>query len=102
MRIVDLSQLGALIEGPCRLRPGGAAYLCFAVDGEENSMACHVVRCCVSAVTIAAGLCYRAALAFERPIRLPVLWDPAGYSVPDGRPGNGVQRGSGYPTTEGE
>jgi len=68
--VVDLSTTGVLIEGRCRLRPGGAAGICLDLANGEETFPCRVVRCHVFAVNGREGVCYRAALAFERPLAL--------------------------------
>ena len=76
--VVDCSTGGVLIEGPCRLRPGGMVDICLDLSGREAAHRCRVVRCYVSAVHGLEGVCYRAALRFEVP---PALGAPSG---PDG------------------
>jgi hypothetical protein len=68
--VVDLSTAGALIEGPCRLRPGAAVSTWLELSGQPVVHACRVVRCHVSAVHGAEGVSYRAALRFDQPLAL--------------------------------
>lgn len=68
--IVDVSATGVLIEGRCRLRPGGVAVIRLELADEAGALSCRVVRCHVSAVGGQEGVCYRAALAFPQPLVL--------------------------------
>jgi len=70
--VVDLSTAGVLIEGRCRLRPGGAVGICLDLADGEGALPCRVVRCHVSATDGQEGVCYRAALVFEEPLALGV------------------------------
>ncbi len=68
--IVDLSAAGALVEGRCRLRPGATLVLSCSSPEGGRSVACRVIRCQVSSLHGAAGLSYRAALAFDDPLTM--------------------------------
>ncbi len=65
VRLVDLSDRGALIEGMARLLPGAHIELhLFGVEGRRTVRA-RVVRSHVSALDWSSGVRYRAALEFD-------------------------------------
>jgi hypothetical protein len=70
IRVVDLSDGGALIEGLARLMPGSTIELHILGLATRHTIRGQVLRCYVSAIG-PAGVSYRAALGFERPF-LPV------------------------------
>ena len=94
--VLDVCELGALVEGSDRLRPGAAASLNLILDGEERTVSCHVVWCRVSSLSKDTGVCYRAGLVFDRPIGLPEAQHPGGYRIPTRVAARGTDRGSDY------
>ena len=80
--VVNLSESGALVEAGLRCKPGARCELVMA-DGEgESVVRARVLRCFVARLT-AATVRYRTALAFERPVPLPVSAPlETGYEVP--------------------
>jgi hypothetical protein len=57
-----------LVEGPCRLRPGGVVSVSFGLYTGGQAMKCIVTRCHVTAVGGTDGVRYQAGLAFEEPL----------------------------------
>jgi hypothetical protein len=72
MCLVNLSSMGALVEGPSRLRPGSIVSAAFGVPPEERVVKCRVTRCVVAALGGASGISYQAGLAFEAPQEVAV------------------------------
>lgn len=70
VRVVDLSNGGALVEGLVRLMPGSPIELHVLCLDARHTVRGRVLRCYVSAIG-PAGVCYRAALGFERPFCPP-------------------------------
>jgi hypothetical protein len=77
--LIDLSPGGALIEGDRRLLPGSPVDLHIQSGDRHASMRGFVLRCCVVRVR-PASICYRGAIAFDRP--LPWFDELAGYELP--------------------
>ena len=69
IRVVDLSDGGALIEGLVRLMPGSSVELHVRCLEARHTIRGRVLRCFVSAIR-RDGVEYRAALGFDRPISL--------------------------------
>lgn len=68
LTLLDLSQGGALVEGQVRLLPGSRVELNLVGAGCRHSVHGKVLRCFVSALNRGTGVCYRAALGFDRPL----------------------------------
>jgi hypothetical protein len=68
MRVVNLSSIGALVEGPCRLRPGSIVAAAFGAPPGERVAKGRVTRCVVAALGGISGISYEAGLAFESPL----------------------------------
>lgn len=63
-RLVDISDAGALIELDTPLRPGANVHLQLVACGARVGARGHVTRCYVASL-YAAGVQYRAAIAFD-------------------------------------
>jgi hypothetical protein len=80
--LVDLSQGGALIQGPRQLRPGTHVHLQLLTPHRRIGIGARVLRCAVASLD--QGIQYRGALKFDH--RCVDLWEGStldGYSVPD-------------------
>jgi len=62
--VIDVSTSGALVEGPCPLRPGARVEVQLDTEIRGSMIAARVTRCVVSAIDPDAGVTYRSALAF--------------------------------------
>ena len=62
--LLDVSSRGALVEGPCPLRPGSRIEVQLEGAARGSMVAARVTRCLVSAIHPECGVTYRAALAF--------------------------------------
>ena len=62
--VIDVSSSGALVEGPCALRPGSRIEVQLDTEVRGSMVAARVTRCAVSAIDPDAGVTYRSALAF--------------------------------------
>jgi len=71
--VVDLSDCGALVEGPWRFRPGGRCELALVVEGRELTVRSRVVRCYVARLDRGLPVRYRTALAFDGALAVPRL-----------------------------
>ena len=69
--LADVSQGGALVETPTRLRPGLKTVLLLTTTDGELRASGEVVRAWVSAIPPDRGVLYRGALRFDRPMTLP-------------------------------
>jgi hypothetical protein len=67
VRVVNLSSIGALVEGTFRLRPGSIVAAAFGAPPGERVAKCRVTRCVVAALGGVSGISYQAGLAFEAP-----------------------------------
>jgi hypothetical protein len=81
--VVDISAGGALVEGTCRLLPGTRVQLHLRRDRQAEMMRGRVLRC--SVVHLRANVvCYRGAIAFDRPLPWFADEQSCGYSLPSG------------------
>ena len=64
LEVIDVSSSGALVEGPCALRPGSRIEVQLDTEIRGSMVTARVVRCAVSAIDPDAGVRYRSALAF--------------------------------------
>jgi hypothetical protein len=90
--VIDLSDLGALIETRCRLLPGTSVEIHLSAGESSARMRGRIVRCAVARLG-PDGVWYRAALAFdavvswtarsagERPAHAPETRAPGGRRV---------------------
>lgn len=62
--VLDVSTRGALVEGPCPLRPGSQIELQLETSTSGAMVTARVVRCGVVAIDAERGVRYRAALSF--------------------------------------
>lgn len=62
--VIDVSNSGALVEGPCALRPGSRIEVQLDTEVRGSMVVARVIRCAVSAIDPDAGVTYRSALAF--------------------------------------
>lgn len=62
--VIDVSRRGALVEGPCPLRPGSQIEVQLDTEIRGSMVAARVTRCAVSAIGPDTGVVYRSALAF--------------------------------------
>ena len=65
--VVDISSLGALVEGPARLLPTGETEAQLATRSGRIVVRCRIVRTYVCALT-AGQVSYRCAIRFDRAI----------------------------------
>lgn len=63
--VLDVSSLGALVEGACQLRPGSRINVQLENDRRRQMVPARVLRCTVATIDPKAGITYRAALAFS-------------------------------------
>ncbi len=68
-RVLDISSLGALVEGPTRFRPGTQIEVQLVTTDGRIIVGCRVVRAYVSHVS-AEQMRYRAALRFEHAVNV--------------------------------
>jgi len=78
LAVVDVSNGGALVEGPARLLPGTHVDVHIVTKDGRTLMRSRVVRAKVHYLDAAVVL-YRGGIAFERSIDISA----AGYVVPD-------------------
>ena len=88
LSLVDLSGGGALVETARRLLPGTSVDVYLEAQHRRATLRARVLRCAIVRFD-ATSVCYRAAVAFDRPLPWFVEDESAGYLVPDGetRPG---------------
>jgi len=77
-RVIDISTSGILLDTPLRLLPGSTVDIQMSTHRHHVYVRGQVVRC--SVVHVRPAICYRGAIAFERPIDLQR--DRDGYHVP--------------------
>lgn len=65
LAVLDVSSLGALVEGAIQLRPGSRVTVQLESDARRQTVAARVLRCTVSTIDPKAGITYRAALSFS-------------------------------------
>ncbi len=71
IKVLDLSNGGALIEASVRLLPGASFVMQLTDIGGEHTIRGTVLRCYVSALDRDEGVRYRAALEFDQRFRFP-------------------------------
>jgi len=101
VRVVDLSQGGALVEGERPLRPGARVHVQVVVFATIFAVTARVLRCAVSALHPSDGVKYRGALQFEN--RCDPLWETsthAGADVPGSATPVDGRRGQRLPVAE--
>lgn len=69
--VLNIGPGGALVEGAARLLPGATVELQLAGPGWAWNTCARVLRCRVSGL-LEHGVRYRAALQFDRPIKMAV------------------------------
>jgi hypothetical protein len=62
--VIDVSSLGALVEGSIQLRPGSRVNVQLESDLRRQTLPARVLRCTVAMIDPKAGITYRAALSF--------------------------------------
>ena len=65
LAVVDISGSGALVEGPCALRPGARVEVLLERDGRGDRIGAQVTRCSVASIDPEKGMTYRSALSFN-------------------------------------
>ena len=78
LTVVNLSDLGALVEGPARLLPGTHVEIHVMTPEGRTLVRSRVTRAYVCHVD-AESVRYRGALAFDRPVDTRLV----GYAIPD-------------------
>jgi hypothetical protein len=91
VKVLDLSIGGARVESEARLMPGAVVELHLAAPGWTWCAGARVLRCEVSELLAEAGVHYRAALKFERPLHPPPLADTACSDYPSAPAQAGVR-----------
>jgi hypothetical protein len=71
VRVLDLSNGGALVEAAGRLMPGAPIVLHLVGVRSHHTIRGTVLRCYVSALDHSTGVWYRAALAFDQCFAVP-------------------------------
>lgn len=71
IKLLDLSNGGALVEATARLLPGAPIVLHLVGVGGAHTIQGTVLRCYVAALDPCSGVRYRAALAFNHSFRFP-------------------------------
>jgi hypothetical protein len=69
--VVNLSGVGALVEGACRFQPGGLVDLRLVFDAKPIAARGRVLRSFVCRIDRVHGVRYRAAIALSTPIVVP-------------------------------
>jgi hypothetical protein len=92
LTVVDVSNGGALVEGPARLLPGTRVDVHIVTDDGRTLVRSRVVRAYVHYLD-AELIRYRGAIAFERAIDTSA----AGYAVPGLLAGHPATAGNAYP-----
>lgn len=92
LTVVDLSNAGALVEGPARLLPGTHVDVHIVTRDGRALVRGRVVRAYVSHVA-ADVVRYRGAIAFDRAIDTSAV----GYAIPDVLGGPPAAEGNAYP-----
>jgi hypothetical protein len=72
MTVVDISPLGAQVEGIARLLPGTHLDVHVTGAGGRVPVRARVTRCAVWRLA-ADAVCYRGAMAFNVPVELPPI-----------------------------
>lgn len=65
LAVLDVSSLGALVEGTIQLRPGSRVNVQLENDLRRQTVAARVLRCAVAMIDPKTGITYRAALSFS-------------------------------------
>ena len=81
VRLVDVSEAGALVETDRRLLPGQPIELQLETPRHRAAVRGRVVRCAVSRLRSTA-ICYRGAISFDRHLPWFAEDDGVGYSIP--------------------
>jgi hypothetical protein len=92
LTVIDLSNCGALIEGPARLLPGTHVDVHVVTKDGRTLVRSRVVRAFVCQLE-ADVVCYRGAIAFERAIDTSAV----GYAIPAVLADAPAAEGSAYP-----
>jgi hypothetical protein len=92
LTVIDVSNHGSLLEGT-RLLPGTHVDVHVTTQAGRVLVRCRIVRAYVAAVT-ASEVCYRSALAFDRPVDT----SNAGYPLPTLVTVNPSPAGTAYPS----
>ena len=90
LAVLDVSGLGALVEGETRLLPGTHVDVHVMTAEGRVLVRSRIVRACVTALS-AHRVRYRGALAFERLVNID------GYGIPSVAPLSLGKTGIGYP-----
>lgn len=101
VRVVDLSQGGALVEGGRPLRPGARVHVQVAARPRTFSVIARILRCAVWELHPIDGVTYRGALQFEN--RCEPLWESgthAGADVPGSTAPDDERTGQRIPGSE--
>lgn len=97
VRVIDLSQSGALVEGERPLRPGARVHVQVLAHARTFSLTARILRCAVWRLHPIDGVTYRGALQFEN--RCGPVWEfstrdgaevPASTIPHDGHMGQGI------------
>jgi hypothetical protein len=92
LAVIDLSNWGALVEGPTRLLPGTHVDVHVVTKDGRSLVRSRVVRAYVCHVQ-ADMVRYRGAIAFDRAIDTSAV----GYAIPEVRAMAPAAEGSAYP-----
>ena len=92
LSVVDVSDAGALVEGPARLLPGTHVDVHVVTRDGRILVRSRVSRCSIVALK-ADTVCYRGVLVFERQVDTAAV----GYAVPVVAPPDIGVPGSDYP-----
>jgi hypothetical protein len=92
MSVVDVSNIGVLVEGQVRLLPGTHVDVHVVARDGRTLVRSRVVRCWIATLQ-SDGVWYRAALAFDRHVDTA----PPGYAIPDASHADGDAQGPDYP-----
>jgi hypothetical protein len=91
LAVLDVSGLGALVEGDTRLLPGTHVDVHVMTPDGRILVRSRIVRACVAALS-GDRIRYRGALAFERFVNID------GYGIPSAPPLSLGKLGMAYPT----
>ena len=92
--VVDVSNIGVLVEGQVRLLPGTHVDVHVVTRDGRVLVRSRVVRCWIAALD-AGVVCYRGALAFDRPLDTAAR----GYAIPQQADVFSAAEGPHYPST---
>lgn len=94
VRVVDLSQAGALVEGERPLRPGARVHVQVMIRARTLVVMARILRCAVWQLHPSDGAIYRGALHFEN--RCEAIWESStrdGADVPGSSASNDGPQG---------